>query len=140
MPKVITDEAYAERMLRAALGGEPELSEERIEDLMTLATSIATVDGEIVSLFTEQDLNRAASRGWQDKAALTANQYDLGGGQGKTLDRSQWHKHCMQQAAWYADGTFSVLGGGGAVAGGTKPSGIGVIGLTSPLAGDIEVL
>lgn len=135
MPRVITDAAYAERMLRAALGGEPQLDEERFADLLLLATTVEVVDGVITSLFTEENLNRAASRGWQDKAALTAKQYDLGGGPGKTLDRSQWHQHCMQQAAWYADGTYSVLGSSG-VAGSSRRSGIGVITVGSSLSQD----
>lgn len=130
----ITDAAYAERMLRAALGGEPQLSEEQIADLMVNATSIATVDGLIVSQFTERDLNRSASVGWQWKAAITANQYDLGGGAGKTLDRSEWHKHCIQQSVWFADGTYSVLGGSNVAGGSSRKGGIGVIGLTSSFA------
>ena len=133
MPSPITDEAFARRMLEAALGGEPELTEERIDDLMILAVSL---DEAFQPVYTEGNLNRAASRGWQDKAALTAKQFDVGGA--KTADRSQWHKHCMQQAAWYADGTFSVLGGGGNVAGGTSAKGIGVIGLTSSFAREVE--
>lgn len=136
MPSPITDEAFARRMLEAALGGEPQLASERIDDLMILAVSLD--DETFEAVYTEANLNRAASRGWQDKAALTADQYDLGGGAGKTLDRSQWHKHCMQMAAWYADGTFSVLGGGGSVAGGTSAKGIGVIGLTSSFAREVE--
>ena len=130
MPSPITDEAFTRRMLEAALGGEPALTAARIDDLMILAVSL---DENQQPVYTEGDLNRAASRGWQDKASLTADQYDLGGGQGKTLDRSQWHKHCMTMAASYAVGTFSVLGGGGNVAGGTRRGGIGVIGLTSSM-------
>ncbi len=131
MVTVLTDAAFAERMLRAALGGEPVLSEERIADLLTLATSY---DADLFPQFTVQDLNRAASRGWQDKAALTADQYDIGGGAGKTLDRSQWFDHCMAMAAGYALDTYSVLG----VTGGSK-RGIGTIGFVSPLTYD-EVL
>lgn len=136
MPKVITDADYAERMLRAALGGEPELSDPQIADLMTLATS-QSEDG--ADVFTEHDLNRAISVGWQNRAGLVTNQYDLGGGTGKTLDRSQWFDHCMRMAAGYADGTYSVLGAPG-VAGGKRKGGIGVIGLTSSLTRDSEVL
>ncbi len=136
MPKVITDEAYAERMLKGALGGQPELSDPQIADLMTLATS-QSEDG--ADVFTEYDLNRAASLGWQWKSGIVTNQYDLGGGAGKTLDRSQWFNHCMRMAAGYADGTYSVLGAPG-VAGGKRKVGIGVIGLTSPMARDSEVL
>lgn len=132
MVSPITDEEFARRMLESALGGEPQLTEGRIDDLMILAVSLEVIDGSLESVYTEANLNRAASRGWQDKAALTAKQFDVGGS--KTADRSQWHKHCMQQAAWYADGTFSVLGGGGNVAGGTRRSGIGVISLTSSMA------
>lgn len=136
MHKVITDEAYAERMLRGALGGQPELSDPQIADLMTLATS-QPEDG--ADVFTEYDLNRASSLGWQWKSGIVTNQYDLGGGTGKTLDRSQWFNHCMRMAAGYADGTYSVLGAPG-VAGGKRKGGIGVIGLTSSIARDSEVL
>lgn len=132
MPNVITDEALARRMLVAALGGEPQLTAERIDDLMVLAVSLDEETFEAV--YTEANLNRAASRGWQDKVALTAKQYDVGGGQGKTLDRSQWQDHCWRMAGAYASGVFSVLGGGGNVAGGSSRSGVGVIGLTSSLA------
>ena len=131
MVSPITDEAFARRMLEAALGGEPALTEERIDDLMILAVSL---DETFQAVYTEGNLNRAASRGWQDKSSLVADQYDIGGGGGKTLDRSQWFNHCMRMAAGYADGTFSVLGGGGNVAGGTRRSGIGVISLTSSMA------
>ena len=135
MPSVITDELFARRMLEAALGGEPALTEERVDDLMILAVSL---DEKFVPVYTEANLNRAASLAWQQKAALTADQYDLGGGAGKTLDRSQWFDHCMRMAAGYADGTFSVLGGGGNVAGGSSPKGIGVISLTSSLSREVE--
>ena len=135
MPSVITDELFARRMLEAALGGEPALTEERVDDLMILAVSL---DETFVPVYTEANLNRAASLAWQQKAALTADQYDLGGGAGKTLDRSQWFDHCMRMAAGYADGTFSVLGGGGNVAGSTSPKGIGVISLTSSLSREVE--
>lgn len=134
MTKVITDPDYAERMLRAAIGGEPELSDNHMADLMALATSKSEDDEDI---FTELDLNRAASLGWQWKSGLTANQYDLGGGQGKTLDRSQWFNHCMRLAAGFADGTFSVLGSH-TVAGSPSPKGIGVIGLTTSLGRGVD--
>lgn len=137
MPSPITDEAFARRMLEAALGGEPQLTAERIDDLMVLAVSLD--DETLEAVYTEANLNRAASRGWQDKSSLVADQYDIGGGGGKTLDRSQWFNHCMRMAAGYADGTFSVLGGGGNVAGGTsRKGGIGVIGLTSSFAREVE--
>lgn len=123
MTSPLTDAAYAERMLRSALGGEPQLSDEQIADLMLRATSLGPG---AVSQYTERDLNRAASLGWQWKASLTADQYDLGGGPGKTLDRSQWFAHCMAMTVGYADGTFSVLGSPN-VATGTPGRGIGVI-------------
>lgn len=128
MPSPITDEAFAERLLRYSLDGEPALSEEQIADLMQIAVSLNDV---FVPEYTEANLNRAASLGWQFKSALTAKQFDVGGS--KTADRSQWHKHCVQQAADFADGTKSVLGGDN-VAGGTRRSGIGVISLTSSMA------
>ena len=132
MHKVITDEAYAERMLRGALGGQPELSDPQIADLMTLATS-QPEDG--ADVFTEYDLNRASSLGWQWKSGIVANQYDLGGGTGKTLDRSQWFDHCMRMAAGFADGAFSVLGSPNA-SDGKRRRGMGVIGLTSSMASE----
>lgn len=135
MTQFVTDAEYAERMLRAALGGEPQISDDQIADLMVLATTVEVMDAVIVSKFTEHNLSRAASLGWQWKSGITANQYDLGGGPGKTLDRSQWFDHCMRMAAGFADGTFSVLGSGGNVAGSGK-SGIGVITVGSSLSQD----
>lgn len=132
----ITDADYAERLVLFALAGEPSLTPEQIADLMKVAAS-EDEDGNTV--YAELGLNRAVSLGWQNRASIAADQYDLGGGTGKTLDRSQWFDHCMRMAAGYADGTFSVLGAPG-VAGGKRKGGIGVIGLTSSLTRDSEVL
>lgn len=133
MASPVTDAVLARRLLDAALGGLPALEPERMDDLMLLATSL---DESGSVQYTERDLNRAASLGWQWKAGLTANQYDLGGGSGKTLDRSQWFDHCMRMAAGYADGAFSVMGSPNA-SDGTRRSGIGVIAVGSSLAGGV---
>ena len=111
MADFVTDAEYAERMLRTALGGEPQISDDQIADLMVLATTVEVIEGVIVSKYTEHGLSRAASLG------------------------SQWFDHCMRMAAGFADGTFSVLGGGGNSAGSGK-SGIGVITVGSSLSQD----
>lgn len=123
----LTDEAQAERLLRSALGGDPALTTEQIDDLMQIAVSLNNVT--FAAEYTGANLNRAASLGWQWKSSLTANQYDLAGGGGKSLDRSQWFDHCMAMAAGYAAGTFSVLGT-------PRRSGIGMITVGSSLSED----
>lgn len=123
---MITDPATAERLLRNALGGKPELTAEQVADLMTIAAS--DVDGETV--YTGPGLNKAAALGWSWKSALQASQYDLGGGQGRTLDRSQWFAHCEHMRSLYASGAASVIGDDVA----PRRSGIGSIGLTTVLS------
>ena len=104
---IITDRDKAERLLRNALGGRPELSAEQMEDLIELARDTEADEPE----WPEQRLNQVIVTGWGWKAGLTADQYDLGAGSGKTLDRSQWFDHCHRMAAAYATGQLNVAGG-----------------------------
>lgn len=120
----IIDADLAKRLLTSALGGTPELSEGQIADLMQLASDD---DGGTV-VYPASGLQRAASLGWQWKAGLVADKYDLGGGQGKTLDESQWFDHCMRMAGAYASGAMHVIGTT------TNRKGISSIGLTTELA------
>lgn len=106
---IITDRDRAERLLSNALGGKPELSAAQMADLLDLARDPEAEDGE--DQWSAARLNSAVVTGWGWKAALTAPQYDLGAGSGKTLDRSQWFDHCHRMAAAYASGQLSVAGG-----------------------------
>lgn len=131
----LTDAALARRFLERAIAHQtnPALDTATVDDLMTLATSL-DADG-VTPIFTAADLNRAASMAWQTKAGLTSDQYDLGGGPGKTLTRSQWFDHCMQMSAAYAAGAMNVLGGTG-----TAKRGIGSVSLVSPLYTESEAV
>ena len=119
----------AERLLRSALGGEPELSAGQIADLMLLAQDTEFDEHNVPTVvYPRQGLQRAASLGWQWKAGLVSDKYDIGGGPGKTLDESQWFDHCMRMAAAYATGAMDVLGNV------QRPQGIASIGLTTGLS------
>jgi hypothetical protein len=109
---ILTDAALARRLMERAVAmtTNPTLDAAQVDDLMTLAESL---DADANTVYTDADLNRAASIGWLWKAGLTSDQYDLGGGQGRTLTRSQWYDHCTQLANAYGNGTLNVLGGSG---------------------------
>jgi len=128
---IVTDAAFARRRLEAALAmnTNPTLSPAQVDDLMVIAET-NDVDGNTV--YTSASLNQAASAGWADKAGLTSDQYDLGGGTGKTLTRSDWHRHCSQMADDYATGRKGVLGSRGR-------GGIGVIEFVSPAYTESEL-
>ena len=132
-----TDATTARYLLEQALAmtTRPTLDAAQVDALMMFAASTDAVT--LGTVYTAASLDAAAAKGWEWKQGLVSDQYDLGGGAGKTLDRSQWFDHCMRMAAGYADGTFSVLGGGGNVAGSTSPKGIGVISLTSSLSREV---
>jgi hypothetical protein len=120
----IDDAALARRLLEAAVAmtTKPALSAAQVDDLMVVAASL---DADLNTVYVDTGLNRAASLGWAWKAGLTSDQYDLGGGPGKTLTRSQWFDHCTQMSRSYASGTLGVLGG-------RRSGGIGVISLVTP--------
>lgn len=121
----LTDAALARRLLERAIANTtaPALDAATVDDLLMLA---ASTDAEGNTVYTDADLDRAAALGWQMKAGLTSNQYDLGGGAGVTLDRSQWFAHCVQMSERYASGAMSVLGAR------LRRGGIGSIGLVTP--------
>ncbi|MDQ3540128.1 MAG: hypothetical protein M3440_05520 [Chloroflexota bacterium] len=105
-----TDPVFARRMLERAIAMQtkPTLDTAAVDDLMTIALSTGTGGDPILG----SDLNKAASIGWQWKSSLTSDQYNLGGGAGKTLTRDQWFSHCMSLAAQYAIGAHGVIDGG----------------------------
>ncbi len=110
-----------------ALGTSPSLSPAQVNRAFDLASSLNDV-GEVI--YVSAALNRAAAWGWNLKAGMTTNQYDLGGQGGSSLTRSQWHDHCVRMANAYGAGVMSVTGAS------TGRSGIGSIGLTTELSGN----
>ena len=124
-----TDAAFARRRLEKALAmnTQPTLTSADVDDLMVIAATVEVIDGVEVTTYTSAGLNAAAEAGWQDKAGLTSDRYDLGGGPGRTLNESQWHVHCALMADRYKTGSWSVLGGSG-----QRSSGIGVVNLVTP--------
>ncbi len=110
-----------------ALGTSPTLSPAQVNRAFDLASSLNDV-GEVI--YVSAALNRAAAWGWNLKAGMTTNQYDLGGQGGSSLTRSQWHDHCLRMANAYGAGVMSVTGSS------TGRSGIGSIGLTTELSRD----
>ena len=110
-----------------ALGTNPTLSPAQVNRAFDLASSL-NISGEVI--YVSADLNRAAAWGWNLKAGMTTDQYDLGGQGGSSLTRSQWHDHCVRMANAYGSGTMSVTGAS------TGRSGIGAIGLTTELSRD----
>lgn len=121
-------EATALDLLSAAiaLDAKPALMPAQIELLMLVAS---TVDDTGATIYTSAGLNRAAATGWNFKAGLTADQYEIGGGPGRTLKRAEWHDHCVAMAASYATGDASVDGSNV-----TTRRGFGSIGLVGSLA------
>jgi len=90
-------------LLENALGGKPALTEAQLTILVGLAEG---ADG----TYSSEALDRVAATGWSWKAALTADKYDIGGGSGVYLKRSDWFTYCQQMAASYRNGTASVDG------------------------------
>lgn len=129
----ITDAALARQLLESAISPDtmPTLTSEQVDALMT---NIAASEDMLGTLYLPADLNRAASLGWQWKAAAASSQFDVGVGTGKTFDLSQLYAHCMNMAAMYGSGQLSVVGSVD-VDDGTgrpKPSArIGSVGMTS---------
>lgn len=125
MERTLTDAATAKQRLTWALGGKPTLTDEQLDELVEDARS--TVDG--VDVWTGGALNGSAALGWAWKSALTADQYDVAGGSGKSLTRSQWHAHCRRMAAAYTAGSLSVIAQNR-----SQDGGIGSIALTTETA------
>ena len=99
-----TDAVTARAFFEDAIGfgSTPSLTEAQVDRYFGLAED----DG----YYTASSLNMAAAAAWDAKANLTADQYDIGGGPGRTLDRSQWHQFCKARAAEYRAGIASVTG------------------------------
>ncbi len=124
-----TDAVTARALLEdaLALGTNPTLTTVQVNRAFALASSLNAV-GEVI--YVSADLNRAAAWGWNLKAGMTTDQYDLGGQGGSSLTRSQWHDHCVRMANAYGAGVMSVTGAS------TGRFGIGSIGLTTELSRD----
>lgn len=133
----IIDAAQARRLLENALAGTPQLSEQQFDDLLSLAEVTKFVDEIPVIIYTDVSLNRSASAGWGWKSALTADKYELGGGNGRSLSEQQWWDHCQQMAVKYGTGILSVTGGG--LAATTRRTGIRSIGMVSSAAAEALV-
>ena len=131
----ITDATFARQLLDNAISPTtlPVLTTEQVDALMeNVAVSLA--DDGVTPQYTAADLNRAASLGWQWKAAAASAQFDAGVGPGKSFTLSQLYDHCMQQSALYGSGQLSVVGSVDVDDGTGKPgtyTRIGSIGLTS---------
>ncbi|MEJ7901902.1 MAG: hypothetical protein WKF63_08630 [Thermomicrobiales bacterium] len=128
-----TDAVTARALLEdaLALGANPTLTTVQVNRAFALASSLNAV-GEVI--YVSADLNRAAAWGWNLKAGMTTDQYDLGGQGGSSLTRSQWHDHCVRMANAYGAGVMSVTGAS------TGRSGIGSFGLTTELSRDYWTL
>lgn len=86
-----------------ALEAKPTLAVDQVNLLMLIA--LGSESG-----YTSANLDRAASVGWTWKSGLTADQYEIGGGPGRTLKRAEWHDHCVAMAKLYSTGGASVDG------------------------------
>lgn len=129
----ITDAVFARELLENAISPDtmPTLTTAQVDSLMT---NVAVSDNAGTPEYTAADLNRAASLGWQWKAAAASAQFDAGVGPGKSFTLSQLYAHCMQQSALYGSGQLSVVGSVDVDDGTGKPGAyttIGRIGLTS---------
>lgn len=129
----ITDATFARELLENAISPSttPTLTTAQVDALMD---NVAVSDNDGTPQYTASDLNRAASLGWQWKAAVASAQFDAGVGTGKTFTLSQLYDHCMQQSALYGSGQLSVVGSVDVDDGTGKPgtyTSIGRIGLTS---------
>lgn len=111
-----TDAPLARRELesKASTSVDPVLSAQEVTDI--LATALVTDANAVepngtgyIPTYTTRSINAAASEAWRRKAGKAANQYTLSGGNGKKLERSDIHKHCLQMAAYYSVGTVSSI-------------------------------
>ena len=105
-----TDALTARYLLEQALAmtTKPTLTSVQVDALMTLASSTDADTGGTV--YEATALDAAAAKGWEWKQGMVSDQYDLGGGPGRTLTRSQWFAHCDAMATSYASGRKSVAG------------------------------
>jgi len=116
------DSITARGLLERALAHttKPALSTQDIDLLLSQA-----VDD--LGTYSVGSLNAAAALGWTWKAGMTAEQFDLAGGGGKSLELSQLHAHCVAMADKYRNGALSVDGRGGR-SGRVGMSSIGLVG------------
>ncbi len=124
-----SDDVTARALLEAALAldSTPTLATATVDMVFDLAASL---DADEETVYLASDLNKSAALGWNLKAGLTADAYDIGGGNGKYLTRSQWFEHCKQMAQAYGSGQMSVTGDS------TLKGGIRVAGLITSTSAD----
>ena len=120
-----TDATTARYLLEQALAmtTRPTLDAAQVDALMMFAASTDAVT--LGTVYTAASLDAAAAKGWEWKTGLVSDQYDLGGGNGRTLTRSQWFDHCERMANAYATGRKSVADSP------RRAGGIGTIELTT---------
>ncbi|HEU0163627.1 MAG TPA: hypothetical protein VFQ54_01210 [Thermomicrobiales bacterium] len=101
------DATTARALLERAIANtsKPALDDEAVDLLLQIA---ASEDGS----YSTEALNSAAATGWGWKSGMLADQYNLGGGSGVYLTRSQWFEQCRQIQADFASGATSVDGSG----------------------------
>jgi len=127
----LTDETTARGLLERALAMDtkPTLAVSDVDLLFQLATT----EIDALPTWTATDLNRVAAIGWNWKAGLTSDKFDLGGGGGKYLKQGDWHTHCREMANAYATGQMGVLDGGTG-SGGSGIESVAVISSTAAYA------
>lgn len=125
----LTNPLTARDLLERALAMDtkPALASSDVDLLFQLATT--EVDG--VPTWTGADLNKVAAIGWNWKAGLTSDKFNIGGN--RSLSLSDWHKHCKEMANAYATGQMGVLDGGTG-SGGSGIESIAVISSTAAYA------
>lgn len=128
----ITDAAMARRLIENALGGTPQITEPQFADLLSLAEVTKFVNEIPVIYYTDVSLNKAVAVGWAWKSAITADKYELAGGNGRVLNEQQWWEHCLAMAEKYGLGILSVTGGG--LQATRRPTGIRTINMVSSAA------
>lgn len=105
------EEALARLQRMVAYDQAPTLSDDEVTDLLSLSQlvdsdGLAPSDADWTPTY---DLNRGAAEGWRWKAAKVAGLHDYatGGPGGLTVNRSQMHKSCLEQAKAYARRTVT---------------------------------
>lgn len=96
-------EARARLEAMVAKTSEPTLSDEEVDELVTLARRPDQygTDVNVTGWVETWDLNAAAAEGWRRKAGKVAGEFDFSIGAG-SYSRSQAYAMCLDQAKTYA--------------------------------------